>query len=478
MPVLRILMAVMVLAVLLYFVLGKPLIVIRTLLPAPWLIPKNANGSALRMAMIHDVLHERFLVHGPAWFEHRHVKTARLLAEYDDGTKAKDQRYFDLLDDYAVDFDRLGRPAEGVPILRSKLDLQQPLGSDGIRPPPKGEFYTTYANLGTLLAHVHLKGALAKDPAALAGLKEGLSFIEQSMAVNPDAHFGREVWQAVALRYLLHAIDHPAVMTQVDIVGLRWDELGRHSLPTNRLDRSGLKALVESGEFQRLAFGPRSADDDKLVARFREAIPRVESRHQAFIEHCLPPNSGPITFDQPALALVGIWTLGSGANPHFALAFAHLMEGLDQPDIAWNAYERAGEMASRFWPEPAIQKALSDHCREQQTILERRLKTDRAVLRKRHRAELAFGRAEQQAYQGYETEHIAAGRDPDAADFYENFIRSHSPIASDPGNADTVLHEQPLSTVNLILVIQAFVCSMTALVLTDMMINRGRRLPA
>src|SRR5688572_2359897 len=111
------------------------------LLPAPWLIPKQPGGTALRLAMVHDVLHERFHLHGPAWFEHRHRQVERELATYEDGTKPKDASYFALLDDYAVDFDRLGRPAEGIPILRRKLDLQQPPDAEGKRAAPDPRFY-------------------------------------------------------------------------------------------------------------------------------------------------------------------------------------------------------------------------------------------------------------------------------------------------------------------------------------------------
>ncbi len=37
--------------------------------PAPWRIALTPDGTALRMAMVYDVVHQRFPKHGPAWHE-------------------------------------------------------------------------------------------------------------------------------------------------------------------------------------------------------------------------------------------------------------------------------------------------------------------------------------------------------------------------------------------------------------------------
>jgi len=426
--------------------------------PAPWLVPKQAGGSALRLAMIHDVLHERFYLHGEAWFRHRHTQVERELATYEDGSKAKDARYFTLLDDLAVDFDRLGKPAEGIPILRRKLDLQQPLTPDGQRPPPERAFYTTYANLGTLLAHQHLKGALAKDPTALAGLREGLALIEQSVAVNPDAHFGRERWQVVTLRYLLYASEHPDILTTFDLTGFSWADSGAAFRSYTPYPFGVLTHLPED-EYTRLVAGPRSPEDETFAERIRESIPVQPSPEKVWQEHLGQGLGLPTFFDEPALAMVGIWTLGSGANPHFALVFAHLMEGLNQPAIAWNAYERTSDLAGKFWGDPAVQKRVIDHCRARQAVLEKMLAIPATALREQHRSELAHGRAEQQAYQTHEAERITAGQDPATPGFYDDFFRGRPAIASDPGNADTIARAKSTAGFELFLILQAIVCS-------------------
>jgi hypothetical protein len=444
------------------------------LLPAPWLVPKQAGGSALRLAMIHDVLHERFYVHGEAWFRHRHAKAEHELSTYD-AQKPKDARYFALLDDLAVDHDRWGKAVDGIPILRRKLDEQQPLDASGVRPVPTKEFYTTYANLGTLLAHQHLKGALAKDPAALAGLHEGLSLIEQSVEVNPDAHFGRERWQVVTLRYLLYANEHSEILTKWDLCGLFWGGNSYPMISGMGFPRSYLREIPDAAKSHRLIHGPRSEEDESRVDEIRQSIPRLPSAPQEWEDHIGTEFKSRIPFDEPALAIIGIWTLGSGANPHFALALAHIMEGLPQRSIAWNAYERAADLAPKFWSDPKIQQQLIDHCRTSQAALERKLQQSATELREQHRTELAFGRAEQQAYQTYEAERIAKGADPDAPDFYDDFFRGRPPIASDTDNADTVAIERRVTGWDAILVLQALVCTLLTAILATKLISRWQQ---
>jgi hypothetical protein len=449
-----------------------------TLMPAPWLVPKKPGGSALRLAMIHDVLHERFYVHGPLWFQHRHAQVENELASYDNGAKAKDARYFSLLDDFAVDFDRLGRPAEGIPILRKKLDLQQPLDSTGKRPAPEAAFYTTYANLGTLLAHANIKGAIAKDPTAMAGLREGLAFIEQSMQVNPDAHFGRETWQAIILHYLLYAIEHPEILISEDLTGIKWSSVPPRLYSESLVRHELLKPLLDPQRYSELTRAERTTEDQALADRIRQAIPNIHAEKVAWRDQDQSAylSFRSVPFDEPALALVGIWTIGSGANPHFSLAFAHLMEGKKQSAIAWNAYERTYAMAAKFWPDAAIQSTLMAHCRARQGVLEKALGDDPVRLRELHQKELAFGLAEQKAYQDYEAEHLGKGEDPGAPDFYSAFFRDRLPIASDPGMSDTVTIVQKLSTWDLVLFVQAFICTIAVLMITNRILKRRKEL--
>src|SRR4051812_48843884 len=48
--------------------------------PLPHHVPKSRGGVALRFAMVHDVIHERFPKHGPAHYRERDRLTREQLA--------------------------------------------------------------------------------------------------------------------------------------------------------------------------------------------------------------------------------------------------------------------------------------------------------------------------------------------------------------------------------------------------------------
>ena len=114
--------------------------------------------------------------------------------------------------------DALKNDDEAVRVLRDKLRLQESLEQSG-RP-----LYTTYANLGTFLIHGAFPKAVGGDAAAKEQVREGLAFLHKSIEVNPAAHFGREIWQAVAAEFLLAALENPGILLRFDMVGNRLDQ--------------------------------------------------------------------------------------------------------------------------------------------------------------------------------------------------------------------------------------------------------------
>ena len=70
--------------------------------------------------------------------------------------------------------------------------------------------------------------------------------------------------------------------------------------------------------------------DAALTKQIRDFIPTV---HRTTVGGTTDQRP----FDEPTLGLVGMWTLGGGANPHFAMALGHLMESVQQRRIAWDA---------------------------------------------------------------------------------------------------------------------------------------------
>src|SRR4051794_20038747 len=128
----------------------------------------------------------------------------------------------------------------------------------------------------------------------------------------------------------------------------------------------------------------------------------------------------PVPFDEPTLGIIGMWRLGGGAHPYFAVALGETMLRVNQPYLAWNAYERAAQLAEMTWPDPDLQKRFRDHCGKRQAAIEEWLKpAEVARLRPAFAAELAFGQAFQRDYERFEEEQIAAGKSIEDVKFDE-----------------------------------------------------------
>jgi len=85
------------------------------------------------------------------------------------------------VDDLAVAYDRLGRHAEAEAALREVLEDHP-------------DRYETLANLGTVLVHG-------------GDLTAGLPYLERAVAINPDAHFGREWVQLDLIQWVVNGAE-------------------------------------------------------------------------------------------------------------------------------------------------------------------------------------------------------------------------------------------------------------------------------
>ena len=83
----------------------------------------------------------------------------------------------ELYDDLAVAYEKLGKHDEALATMDSKDKIESGL-------------YETAANRGTFLIHA-------------GRLDEGLKEIERAIEINPDAHFGREIYQKLLVEYVL-----------------------------------------------------------------------------------------------------------------------------------------------------------------------------------------------------------------------------------------------------------------------------------
>src|SRR5262249_37483812 len=110
-----------------------------------------------------EMITGKFVRHSPAYYEWRIQDRAKRIR-----SPGEDPG---LADDLAVAYSKLGRHAEGIALLEQVLEAHP-------------DRYETLANLGT----IHM----------LSGhLKVGKEYIDRAIAINPDAHFGREKYQSL-----------------------------------------------------------------------------------------------------------------------------------------------------------------------------------------------------------------------------------------------------------------------------------------
>jgi hypothetical protein len=358
------------------------------------------------------------------------------------------------MDDLAVALERLHKSDEAAHVMRDKLQLivaqpwfktiqpvhiapsesvyeQETNTLDAIArvtpiTPEREAVYTSHANLGTFLIHGAFASAMNGDQKAKDQLREGLQEIETAISIKPAAHFGREDWQSVAVRHFLACLDNPRLVTRYDLVGNPL--YGSINDDSYRLVRiAALNSTVDA-----------DLTSEERVSK-RETIP-VTGADPDWVTAVHPLRPQPSPFDEPVLGILGMWMLGGGPNPHFALALGTICEQVGQREIAWEAYERAVEMSDRFSPDPVIRTTLIAYCHKRQSaIASQERKSDPAdwenAIRKRHQDELAFGQKWQQTCQEYEAKQIASGTSLDSPDFYNNF-HDFPKLASSPGHVD------------------------------------------
>jgi hypothetical protein len=399
----------------------------------PHHVPPGPDAASFRFAMVHDVIHERYPRHGPAYYRERE----RLARERIAVVHPESETAFAETDDVAVAMDRTGRTGEAIAVMRDKFKRQTAIDLSG------KDLYSSYANLGEFLVRANLWRMMSGDEEARKRVEEGRDFLKKSIEVNSTAHFGREEWQVVAVNSLLSAGDRPDQLRHCDLIGNRIDlpiEIGRES-PRYELNESNQSLFGRPYLYcwvQGLDFG------EYPVRNYESLSPEERTR----VRKCIfpvgaedPPEKSSATkvgrrapFDEPALWIIGEWREGSGPDPHLALCLGEIMLRVGQRYLAWDCFERASRMADRFSPTADGQAFLREHCAARQVVIERSLpRAEAAGLRTRFDAELAFGEAYQREYQAYEGEKLQAGANLNDTQFYDEFHAGQPPIASKVG---------------------------------------------
>ncbi|HVX87185.1 MAG TPA: hypothetical protein VH253_20540 [Phycisphaerae bacterium] len=420
-------------------------------------VPKFPGGTSLRMAMVHDVLDERYLVHGEAWNREQSRVARGVIAAWGDSGGTPPEKVLEAMDDLAVAEIHLHEEVEAAAVMRRKLALLSArieATAAAVQTPGEGDVpaeeaayerlvdapplapaeyqrYTAEANLGTAMIHYAFAGAMRGDAGLRGMLAEGAEHIEEAVRINPRAHFGREQWQALAVRHFLAAAQDPRWLTRFTVAGESLEEEPANGSPAER--------------YPMIPDVPDSVISADKRFGWRQGIARV------FVDPEWGSRTGcafaEVAFDEPVLAIIGMWTLGGGPNAHFALALGRLMEEVGQREIAWEGYERAVELAGEdgtgFSGDAAVGKFLVGYCRQRQAAIARKESSDpsawEAEMRRRHQGELAWGQAYQREYQAYEAGEIAAGRARAGVVDYAAFFQGRPAIASAAGLADDLV---------------------------------------
>lgn len=116
-----------------------------------------------------ELITGKFLRHSKAFYEWRVADRAKRIEQ----GESKPELY----DDLAVAYDKLDRHEDAIKTILKKEELFPGL-------------YETAANYGTFLIHS-------------GKLEEGLVELDKAIAINPDAHFGREIYQKLVVEYVL-----------------------------------------------------------------------------------------------------------------------------------------------------------------------------------------------------------------------------------------------------------------------------------
>jgi hypothetical protein len=392
--------------------------------PLPHHVPPSPDATPFRFAMVHDVIHERYPRHGPAYYaERERLARERLAVLHPESEGA-----FAATDDIAASLDRRGRTDEAATLMRDKLKRQQAVGLEG------KDLYSSFANLGEFLVRGNLWSMMGGDAAARKRVEEGRDFLKKSIAVNPTAHFGREEWQVVAVDTLLEAGNQPKVLRQSDLVGNRLDDVAGYEMMWAKYGRPHDDTFVYTvhDDHRRAAYvdGINDPAQSQTIRHLIHSVgSEIPSRSSADVQH-----GRRAPFDEPAVWIIGEWREGSGPDPHLALCLGEIMLRVGQRYLAWNCYERAARLADQFSPLAAEQQFLRLHCRARQDAIEKSLPANEvAELRPRFEAELAFGEAYQRDYQAYEEQKIQAGANLGDEHFYDEFHAGRPPIASKVG---------------------------------------------
>lgn len=141
------------------------------------------------------VITGRFERNPPLYYEMRLARIAKELEQ----APANLESY----DDAGVASDRLGRSDEAIVWMQKKhAEMERQENADGDPQLLSEHRYRYLANIGTFHAHKWLRSGADRED--VTDLEQARDFIREAIRLNPDAHFGREKYQLMAIEWILN----------------------------------------------------------------------------------------------------------------------------------------------------------------------------------------------------------------------------------------------------------------------------------
>ncbi|MCA9180000.1 MAG: hypothetical protein KDA51_01070 [Planctomycetales bacterium] len=138
------------------------------------------------------------------------------------GALEQDPNQIALYDDLAVAYDRLGDDEHAIDWMDRKLVLLENT-SDKSSDEWKEHWYSYHANQGTFYAHNWIHNGANR--ANLAELLKARDLIAKAIAIKPNAHFGREKYQLMAINWIAETPEIQSYGELPNLLGLRNEDI-------------------------------------------------------------------------------------------------------------------------------------------------------------------------------------------------------------------------------------------------------------
>ena len=272
----------------------------------------------------------KFARHSPAYYRWRVEDRQQRLADNPDDLT--------LYDDLAVAYDKLGEHDQAIATILEKEDRQPGL-------------YETYANLGTF--HIHA-----------GNLEEGIQFIDKAIEINPDAHFGREIYQRLVVQYVLEKRQNGKVILPLEGEDHRFEVRGfakfvlDQQLPGEDVSRQAKQAELAratKGVLGMMRFGNHDSPvlleclGDLMVGDFQQDNKRLAAR--AFLQAAkqVPEDATRQAYRKRAMSALEMQTTQPGTTQELSLET--LEATFDSERQEADDWYRQVESAEALWVE-------------------------------------------------------------------------------------------------------------------------------